>query len=465
VTTPRSIAILLAVILRAASASACDLETIDWESTTALARFLESCEREPEPDEQVLFTWGHRHKLQELRNLGYSRFSFFNDAQQYAYAGINAREFLGVYATHPGFQKYVQRLRTTLGAASVGRLQAYEHAVTALRRAGSRKGVIEPYLSDLDGLEMMLGLWSRYADHPGPQLPRPAHRFEVPLRGVMALAFEQVMPGFLDTLGSSVAELIAQTETDIQSTATGSIENLRSKGRRLGLTRARDKGAGDPPSKISYGVAVYLGASPHEFIMHFSSDAHAGIACRLNEPDRITDITSPGAEQALMMNNVLLSALASPGTGDERVPLRGESYPGGYNVASDPPRFRLAAAGRLIRRGAVYADSGVIRYELPDICRPIRLDDFDSCAGVRTLLSREEFVDEGSLFELLTRDERQPQLDGLLARIAHCAVTEPTPMRGVCGALSDEGFRNSALFRDHAEFVTGTVRTACRRDL
>ncbi|MEJ2592109.1 MAG: hypothetical protein P8178_12035 [Candidatus Thiodiazotropha sp.] len=427
--------------------SACRPDQIDWQADDALSRFLTTCERPPTPQETRLYTWGHQEKFALLTHDGYDLFSIYNDAQQFAYAGIQARVKLASYADYPRFPFYTTLLRSTLGTATVGQLYGYS----------------------LDGemLARLQQLWQRQVLKDS-KIPAPAENPSQPTdaaaKGLMALAYNQVNPGFLDDLPYSVDDLIKTTSDALKADTLDTRQRLTLQGRLLGLKRAKASGEHGKPSNISYGPAVYFSNAPETAVQHYYDANHTGIVCRLLDTDRITDLSEPADKQAMLAHGILLHDAA----GNPR------AYPGGYNELANPVDYRLQTRHRLIKIRDIYADTGVIQYSVPGVCRPIRLNDFSTCPAVVKLLSVGHFNggrEPGPLYRMLTLDQPEEQLQRFLGLVRACTVTPADvaarqaqrlpALPNSCRYLEDEWFKQTDFYRRNRDYLDAVVKARC----
>lgn len=419
----------------------CTPDDINWNLESAISEYFISCQRPPLEDEKILFTWGHKEKLARLQADGYGLFAQYNKAQQYAYAGIQARSDLKGYIDYPLFGKYVDRLKQSYGLMNVGEL--YDHS------------------TKLESLSRIEKLWNNVT-HDGT-LPRPEIPHQSPAKaGLMALALDQVNPGFIEDLPYSIDQLIEKTKNRLEN--DGSLDGptrRRLEGRLLGYTRAKQNpDSGGKRSNISYGPAVYLAAGPADFVEHYYDDNHTGIACLVQATDRITDLT--GSKNTLLEKGIYLSTATTPPQ-----PIM---YPGGYNELSDPYGFRLAMQGRILKRDKNYADSGVIRYDLNGVCRDIQLDDFRDCDAVVKLLKIGKFYG-GTLYNFLVTDDEANQVARFNRRIEKCAVSAAVvksradekllALPNSCVYLQDEWFQQAAYYKKNKEFIDNVIAKHC----
>lgn len=426
--------------------AACRMNEVDWQADEALSQLLSSCERPVEANEARLYTWGHKEKLALLTHDGYALFRIYNDAQQFAFAGMQARRALGEYADYPRFPRYTKLLRSTLGTATVGELYAY-----------SKDGEMRDRLQRL---------WQRQITRDG-NIPAPADDGTKAAadKGLMALAFNQVNPGFLDDLPYPLDELIKTTQEALKSNTPDQHRRLQLQGRLLGLKRAEQAGAGGLPSNISYGPAIYFSNTPHSAIHHYYDEDHTGITCSLLDTDRITDLSDPEDRRAMLSHDIFLHDAAG----------QARKYPGGYNELANPVTYRQASQNRIIKNGAVYADTGVFHYKTPGICRQIRLGDFADCEAVTKLLSVGLFYGgraPGPLYSLLTFDQPEQQLQGFLGLVRACAVSPAAAaarqsqrlpaLPNSCNALKDERFRQGNFYRQNSTYLDALQKEKCR---
>ncbi|MET0068080.1 MAG: hypothetical protein ABW076_17170 [Candidatus Thiodiazotropha sp.] len=442
----KSLCLLPGLLVSLSVCAACRLDEVDWQANTALSQLLDSCERAPDAQEGWLYTWGHEEKFALLTHDGYGVFRVFNDAQQFTYAGIQARRFLFEYKDYPRFTRYTELLLKSLGTNTVGALYAYSR--------------------NQEMLERLQRLWSRQITQDGkiPAPPDDGTR-SAARAGLTALAFNQVNPGFLEDLPHSVESLIDATQEALKNLELDQHRRLYLQGRLLGLKRARQAGEGGLPSNISYGPAVYFSNAPHTAIHHYFNGEHTGIACRLTEADRVTDLTDPQDRQAMLAHDVLLHDTQGGAV----------KYPGGYNELLNPVAYRAETQGRLIRNGKVYADSGLIHYDLPGVCRPIRLDDFRECDALVKLLEVGYFNggrEPGALYRMLTIDEPEQQLQRFLGAMHGCSVkssdvharqTHNLPaISNSCDAFNNASFKNGNFYRSNKIFLEQLQKDRCQ---
>ena len=292
---------------------------------------------------------------------------------------------------------------------------------------------------------------------PRPEIPQisPSHA------GLLTLAFDQVNPGFIEDLPYTVDQLIETINNRLESD-----ENLdsgtkrRLEGRLLGYKRAKQHSDSGKRSNISYGPAVYLAAGPSDFVEHYYDENHTGIACIVQETDRITDLT--GSKYTLMDKGIYLSTAHTP--------PQPVMYPGGYNELADPYRFRLAMQGRILKRDKNYADSGVISYGIDGVCRDIQLNDFKDCDAVVKLLKIGKFYG-GSLYDFLVSADEEEQVAHLNSRIEQCAVSREVvesrvssglqPLPNSCVALEDQWFQKEKYYKSNKEFLDEVIASRC----
>ncbi|MET0091101.1 MAG: hypothetical protein ABW068_13980 [Candidatus Thiodiazotropha sp.] len=275
----------------------------------------------------------------------------------------------------------------------------------------------------------------------------------------------QVNPGFLEGLPYSIETLIDDTQKSLKTLELDQQRRLYLQGRLLGLKRAQQAGEGGLPSNISYGPSVYFSNAPNTAIHHYYDGKHTGIACRLSDTDRVTDVSDPQDRQAMLAHDILL----------HRADGSAERFPGGYNELVNPVAYRSQTQGRLIKNGKVYADTGLINYELPGVCRRIRLDDFRGCDAVVRLLQVGLFKgssEAGPLYRMLTLDEPEQQLSRFLGAIRGCSVT-PSDVQAresqnlpvlpnTCDIIRDTAFTRVYFYRSNQAFFESMQRDRCR---
>ncbi len=438
--------LLLGLLSSLCANAACHLAEVDWQADTALSQFLHSCERPPDDQERWLYTWGHEEKFALLTHDGYGVFRVFNDAQQFTFAGIQARRFLFEYKDYPRFPLYTDLLRKSLGTATVGTLYAYTR--------------------NQEMLDRLQRLWSRQVTQDG-NIPAPADdgTRSAARTGLTALAFNQVNPGFLEDLPHAIETLIDDTQKALKSLDLPQQRRLYLQGRLLGLKRAQQAGEGGLPSNISYGPSVYFSNAPNTAIHHYFDGKHTGIACRLSDTDRVTDLTDPQDRQAMLAHDILL----------HRADGSADKFPGGYNELVNPLAYRSATQGRLIKNGNVYADTGLIHYEAPGVCRRIRLDDFRTCDAVVRLLQVGLFnggSEAGPLYRMLTIDEAEQQVQHFLGAIRGCTVTASDAqarqsqnlpaLPNTCDSVRGAAFAQGFFYRSNQAFFETLQRERCR---
>lgn len=444
---------LLLLAIAAAAGAACSDKGIDWHRDDALRLYLNTCERAPNADEHRLYTWGHADKLRRLLGEGYWAFRQFNDAQQFVYAGFNSRKYLLGFADYPLFPRYVTLVRGVYGLDNVGML-----------RARSRDDRV---------LELLTKLWSRTFKSgaiPGSEVDDPT---APALAALHALALDQVDPGFIADLPKNLDQLLAETDAQLAKRDLSDQDRRVAEGRRLGLLRARQAQTDKvkKESNISFGPAVYLSKSPTRFLGHFYNADHRGIVCTLDQGARITDITAQDTTSALVRHGVLMGRYSD----EAGRYVEAEGWPSGYNQLADPRKFRRDMQERILRRQENYADSGVIRYDAPGVCRDIRLDDFRACSDLGSLLGNADFKGgpgRHPLYDFLVRDpgadpeqaakHRAGQLRVFRRHVGICAKSAvPAQRAPVCAAILDQGFRSGTAAADLGrEVIRGWVQ-AC----
>lgn len=419
----------------------CNPKDINWNLDSALEEYFESCTRLPLATEERLFTWGHQEKLARLQRDGYQLFSRFNTPQQYAYAGIQARSELVGFVDYPLFGKYLQLLQQSFGLMTVAELHRHS--------------------TNQESRERITKLWDNLTRDG--KIPRPENTLLSPAEaGLLALAFDQVNPGFIDDLPFNVDELVAKTEERLASENDLDRATRRKlEGKLLGYQRAQQNPDTGKRSNISYGASLYLAAGPENFVEHYYNANHAGIACSLNPAaDRITDLSS--SLDTLVKKGHYLSTV--------REPKQPDFYPYGYNELSEPFFFRLAMQGRILKRGKNYADSGVIRYAVNGVCRDIRLDDFNNCESVAKLLRQYHFYG-GSLYDFLVSTDEAAQLGRFKKRIERCTVSRGEvekranqrleALPNTCVSLLDSGFQQGKFYLANKAFLDEVSESRC----
>ena len=411
----------------------------------------EDCLRLPTEDERVLYTWGHKDKFKNLQAWPYAQFKIYNQAQQYAYAGIKAKShfFTEITGDVEVLENFLFGLKSTYGTATVGELFQYS--------------------SDPEYLISIQNYWlkSKAANNSSVlMLKVPMYRGEVDktklftmtkaaYEGLLALAMDQLNPGFIKNINKPLDQLIRETELQVDS-ANNDRELRVAEGRLLGYLRAQ-KSASDPAAKlsnISYGPAVYFGLTAGASVSHYYDKDHAGRACTLNEQVRITDISGPKIQKILLKKGVFIKSKSNPETK--------AIYPGGYNELSNPAVFRTVMEARLMKFGGVYADNGLIDYVAD--CRPIRLNDFTECPSVINLTQKGQFYgtkdNVGPLYNFLNPNNEGRHLDRFLHNIANCAVSDNNQAPYMCKALNDGGFLTSKFYSDNKQQID-LIRNNC----
>ncbi|WP_251359689.1 hypothetical protein [Kangiella sp. TOML190] len=393
--------------------SACNAD-IDWTSGNALEHYLASCARAAKSSERVLYTWGHREKIAMLVSMNYRQFEIFNNAQQYAYAGIRARESFPDFINNKSFHDYVALVKSSFGIESV--LELYQHSIDT-----ENLQLIEKLLKQFEGI--------------GPPNANSSEEYVMSKSALRAIALDKINPGFLNDLPYGLDQLISDAKEELKNKDLSQDQRFKYHGKLLGYRRAKNAAAGDPVSSISYGPAVYLGKTPTDYIMHFSTAEHAGLACNLDPQieDRIIDLST--AQKTLVEKAVYL-----PPTKDNTGFI---TYPTGYNELSEPTSFRIAINRKLIKKGTVFADFGSIGYNQAGVCRPIQLQDFASCDSLKTMLANDA-ASQGALYQFLIKtDENAKQK--FESRFGKCIKEQPT---SYCGSFPKSG----ATYKLHKAF-------------
>jgi len=433
--------LLLSFLIQSVGA-ACRLDQVNWQAENSVKQLMTSCERAPTASERLLFTWGHEQKFALLTHDGYGVFRLFNDAQQFAYAGARARPLVRGYADNPLFPTYLEVLRTVIGVAGVGELYRYSQ--------------------DTEMLSMLQRIWQDQVKAATNPPPADDPNLSAPVAGLMALAVNQVNPGFIDDLPYRLDELVRQTQEALKGDISDQRRRLALQGRLLGLQRAQK--AGGFLSNISYGPAVYFSDSPSTALQHFYDGEHSGLACKLQEDDRITDLSDPQDRQAMLNHDVFLRNAAGVAI----------TYPGTYSELTNPPAYRQAALDRIIKHRNVYADTGVIRYQAPGVCRRIRLSDFNDCDSVTKLLRERTFYQgsvPGPLYRFLTFEEAGSQLPVFLGLIRGCSVT-PADVKArsdggqprlpnSCESLQSADFQQGHFYQANKQYLDEVKRERC----
>jgi len=167
------------------------------------------CLRDPNDTERMLFTSGHKDKFNRLAQSAYHQFKIYNEAQQFAYAGVKARKYLSsIRGDLDILQKYLFGLKSVCGTVSVGRLYDFSY--------------------DPDYLIAAQNYWLR-VNSKNSMEPK---QLKVPMRqgvidkvkllgmtkeayeGLSALAFDQVNPGFIKDLAKTHDELITAAKVE-----------------------------------------------------------------------------------------------------------------------------------------------------------------------------------------------------------------------------------------------------------
>ncbi len=396
----------------------------------------EGCLRDPNDKERMLFTSGHKDKFKRLAESSYHQFKIYNEAQQFAYAGIKARKYLSsISGDLEILQRYLFGLKSVYGTVSVGRLYDFS--------------------SDPDYLIAAQNYWLAINSKNSIE-PR---RFRVPMRqgvidkvkllgmtqeayqGLSALAFDQVNPGFIKDLAKTHDELITVAKVE-KSYAVNGQALARAEGRLLGFERAKIAKGKD--SNISFGPAVYLSNTPEAALHHYYDANHRGWACELGDGIKITDISQPVVEELFLNKGIFMPLKSAPQTK--------ALFPSGYNELSNPIRFREIMDKRLMKYGNVYADNGLISYQ--SNCEPMRLKHFNSCLSIGNLLSVQAFYGDkrtlGFLYKSLVDDKSQ--LNHFLNEISKCFdsdKTKETAITRLCTSLNVVAFTGSKFYAEN----------------
>ncbi len=402
----------------------------------------EGCLRDLNDAERMLFTSGHKDKFNRLAQSSYHQFKIYNEAQQFAYAGIRARKYLSsISGDLDILQKYLFGLKSVYGTVSVGRLYGFSY--------------------DPDYLIAAQNYWLR-VNSKNSMEPK---QLKVPMRqgvidkvkllrmtqeayeGLSALAFDQVTPGFIKDLAKTHDELIAVAKVE-KSYAVNEQALARVEGRLLGFERA--KIAKGKESNISFGPAVYLSNTPDATLHHYYDANHSGWACELGDGIKITDISSTVIQELFLNKGIFMPLKSAPQTKAQ--------FPSGYNELSNPIRFREIMDKRLMKYGGVYADNGLINYQ--SNCKPMRLKHFSSCLNIGSLLSVQAFYGDksrlGFLYKSLVDDK--PQLNHFLNEISICFAsdkTNETVITRLCTSLNAVAFTGSKFYAENKPVLDG----------
>lgn len=424
-------------------------------TVSALTEALNSsgCKRAPNNNERVLYTAGHRNKLQRLWDANYATFKMFNEPQQFAFAGMHAQARLWSISQDPKILKeYVELLRSIFGTATVEELYQYSSnpsVLIAIQNHWLR-------LKNPDKVVKLLVPFRRGVIDK-QRLIQMTKEARI---GLEALANIQVNPGFEKDFYKKNEDLIelAQRKIEEAKKANNQRDRIVWDGKLLGYQRAqKDK---SKPSNISYGPAVYLSPIPESIISHFYSEQHGAWSCTLSEGVEITDLSSKTAQDKLLAQEAFIAESRDPKLKN----LVKITYPmSGYNQLSNPAAFREVMDGRLIKfTDTVYADNGQINYRRD--CEPMKLSSFTECSSIFSLLDQSFFYGdknkEGYFYSTLSPD--QGMLDNYLSTVEQClGRANKTKKALACKQLKNSDFMESIFYSSNVDRIEDIINTYC----
>ena len=296
-----------------------------------IRRWVKACSRMPTAQEQELFTWGYREKIQ--RALGTDRLLFD------AYETSRQRSFSQLV------------FRAALNQQESQRTQQLEQA---------RNFKYDRRLHNL------LTLGSAYTTTREDPTRREA---------LYAAQIEMWLPGFLDQAEWTLDALQQRWVQQHKSAASGGIALAQAQGQLTALGQWSPDSAG---TAVSYGWGLYFGDNPIDFVEHLASEQHAGMVCRLPVKSKrwILELSNAEVLNAMRQAGIVLPA--------ER---RGIVI-GPKTEFVRPAAFERAARGHLVRawnRYPIYVDKALL--DFPQACQLITLENFP-CAHWEARLSK-----------------------------------------------------------------------------